>query len=141
MSTEHKALQAASQVAPFPYEREAATREALLRHYVAQGLAAYVDFADALKHLGPKPAVGSRPDVGYLIGIAVASTAAAIALDNPGDTAAEIVWKLTPEAGAFNGEWEDWLIERIDQLGINPADVNHHLDPTHFSSDPVSVNP
>jgi hypothetical protein len=139
MTTEHKALQAASQIAPFPYEREAATRDAMVRHYAAQGLAAYADFADALTSLGPKPVAGSRPDLGYLIGVATASTAAAIALDNPGPDAPDRVWGLTPEAGAFNGEWMEWLITRVDELGVNPADIDHHLDPSHFSSDSVSV--
>lgn len=131
--TTHPAFAAAERLAPVPYDRDKATHEAWLRHYVALGLAAHVAFVDALPPLGSKPEPGSCPDLGYLVTIATSATAAAVALDTPAESVAEELWELTPEAGALNGEWEEWLTDRADDLGINPADIDHRLDAADFA--------
>ncbi len=137
MHTQPTALEVAPRIAPFPYDEAAATSEALLRHYVAQAIAAYAMFRDALGDLSGRE---SRPDLGWLVTLAGTSTAAALALDCaregehlPGNVARRI-WSLTPEAGSLNGDHEDWLFDRADQLGINPADLNRHLNAGDFQS-------
>jgi hypothetical protein len=93
-------------------------------------------FRDAIGALSGRE---SRPDLGWLVTLAATSTTAAVALYGLHEVeaphvVARKVWALTPEAGALNGEWEDWLFEKADQLGINPADLNRHLDPLDFRS-------
>ncbi len=127
-------LNTAERLAPLPENRTDATREAWLRHYVAQALAAHVAFHAALPPVGAKPEPGSRPDLGYLIVLAVAATAAAIGLDTEPDQVAKRLWYLNPGCGGLNGEDVEWLTERADQLGINPADLDHRLDPGVFRS-------
>lgn len=134
MSTDH-AFVAASRVAPEPTERSEATVTAWRRHYAAQALAAHVEFRRVLPPLGAAPGEpGSRPELGYLIAIAVASTTAAIALSVPADEAAGLIWDLTPEAGALNGEYLEWLAGQLDDLGINPADIDPAYDGADFTS-------
>jgi hypothetical protein len=129
----HPALDAAERIAPVPETREQATTEAWVRHYAALALAAHVEFRRALPPIGSKP--GSRPELGYLVEIGVAATAAVVALTNtdPAEVGGEL-WDLTPEAGALNGEWEDYLDGVLVGVGINPADINDYLDPAGFAA-------
>lgn len=126
-------LGAAEQVAPAPTSREAATREAWIRHYAAQALAAYAEFRDRIRTIEPNPQPGSRPDLGVLSLIATTSTAAAVGLIYTEDYAPGLIWDLTPEAGALNGEWEDWLDDVLVRHGVNPADIDPHLNPADFA--------
>lgn len=129
----HPAFFTAERLAPEPASRETATVEAWTRHYAALALAAHSAF-DAATHTVPSnPEPGSRPDIGYLITIAVASTAAACAL-NHSATVAHDLWDLTPEAGALNGEYVDWLAETLDLLGVNPADLYPAFNGADFRS-------
>ncbi len=144
------ALEVAAEIAPFPYDEAEATSEALLRHYVAQAIAAWDGFHDGLAQTfgeqedpNRAAAFAERPELGLLATLAVASTAAAVAIDSARkgydryDRAgflARKLWVLTPEAGSLNGEHEEWLFELADQLGINPADLNRHLNPLDFRS-------
>lgn len=129
MST-HPAFAAADRLAPAPEKREAATAEQWLKHYAALAMAAHAAFRDAL------PALGAAPtgDLGYLVTIGTAATAAAVALSMPPATAAALIWELTPELGALNGEYVDWLADLLDTLGINPADIERHYDAADFAS-------
>jgi hypothetical protein len=127
-----QAFAAADRLAPVPETREEATAEVWLRHYAAQAMAAHAEFRSALPSIDSPPA--SRPELGYLVTIAVASTVAAVALSTPPATAASLIWDLTPEAGALNGEYVDWLADLLDHLGINPADIDHHFEAADFNS-------
>lgn len=129
----HDLLNLAENLAPTPYQRDQVSTEAWLRHYIALALAAHTAFRDGMGAALREDPV-SRPDLGYIVTIATAATAAAIALDTPPDTVAWRLWKLTPEAGSLNGEYLRWLTDRADQLGINPADLDHRLEPGDFSS-------
>jgi hypothetical protein len=130
----HPAFDAAERVAPEPTDRDTATVDQWVLHYCALALAAHTAFRDALRSLSPTPEGGSRPDLGYLVTVAVSATAAAIALTTPPAEVAGVLWDYTPEAGALNGEYLDWLDETLDRLGINPADIDHHLDTADFRS-------
>lgn len=137
--TVHPAFLAAERLTPDPKTRDDATVEYWIRKYAALGLAAHTAFRDALDTLEPKPEPGSRPDLGHLSAIATSATAAAVALTGHivGATGTAIdgeLWDLTPELGALNGEYYDWLTETLDAMGINPADIDHHLDATDFES-------
>ena len=77
---------------------------------------------------------GSRPDIGYLMQTAVAATAAACAATWGGNQLAAELWDLTPEAGALNGEYVDWLAEQCDTCGINPADLYPWFTAADFNS-------
>lgn len=134
VSNTHPAFEVAERIAPVPATRDEACTEAWLQHYVALALAAHTAFHDALPILGSKPVPGSRPDLGYLIDIATAATATAVALSTPPDEVGTLLWDLTPESGALNGEYLDWLTQRADALGINPADLDHRLDAADFRS-------
>jgi hypothetical protein len=126
-------LNNAERLAPTPDSRDA-TVEDWIRSYAALALAAHAAFQGALPPSGSKVAPGSRPDLGYLISIAVSSTAAAVALDTPREAVTEELWALTPEAGALNGEYIDWLTDTLDRLGINPADLDPAFEAADFKS-------
>lgn len=127
----HDPLAIAERLAPVPATREQATTDAWVRHYAAQALAAWTVFHREVDSLPPNPGEGSRPDLGYLSALGVAATSAAHALDGgtPGD-----LWDLTPEAGALNGEWEEWLADTLDAHGINPADIDPRYNAGDFRS-------
>lgn len=130
--TRNDPLADAERLAPLPATRDAATRDAWIRHYAAVSLAAWTVFDREAGHLPPHPAEGSRPDLGYLAALGVASTHAAVALAEPGDTVPDLLWDLTPEVGALNGEWEEWLVDTLDRLGVNPADINPEYNASDF---------
>ncbi len=114
-----------------PVPGKGGTVDDWVRHFAADALAGFAHFRSLLRTLGRNPAPGSRPDLGYTIGGATSSLAAAIALTSDRDDAARKLWNLTPEAGCLNGENEDWVVELLDRLGINPADI----DPAYNASD------
>lgn len=113
------AFEIANRLAPVPAEN--GTVDDWVRHHAAQSFAAWAQFREDLR----RPAAERTVDLGYLSMLGVASLHAAIALSSihRGPVPQEL-YDLTPEAGAFNGEWEEWLTERLDLLGINPADIN-----------------
>lgn len=123
----------AEKLAPVPAAREEATTDAWVRHYAAQSFAAFAEFTRAIPATLGR-AAGDRPDVSVLIGLAVASMSAAYAIAHPGSWLPRGLWDLTPEAGALNGEWEEWLVDTLDRYGINPADINPAYNSADFNS-------
>jgi hypothetical protein len=122
MTDIHPAFAAADRLAPVP--NQDSTIDDWVRHYAALALAAWTVFERETSNLPPHPVEGSRPDIGYLATIGVTATSAAIALTNSQQYVARLLYDLTREAGALNGEWEEWLADTLDELGINPADIN-----------------
>jgi hypothetical protein len=121
----------ADQIAPEPASRDQATAEAWARHYCAMALAAHVAFRTAIRNFKPD-GTQARPELGLLTCAAVGYASAAVALLHPED-APGLIWDITPEAGALNGEWEDWLDDTLVHLGINPAHIDPDLDATDFN--------
>ncbi|HEY9372889.1 hypothetical protein [Streptomyces sp.] len=126
-------INTAERIAPAPATREDATRNAWVRHYAAQALACWATFRAEIDTLPRNPKPGSRPDIGYLALAAVSSTTAAVALTEDPDTPA-LIWDLTPEAGALNGEYVEWLTDLLVQHGINPGHIDPDLDPADFAT-------
>jgi hypothetical protein len=133
VTTIHPSFEVAERLAPVPYDPGQSTRDAWIRHFAALGLAAHVAFRAALGRLSDGPKEDWRPDLGYLAEIGVAATAAAAALvaDSP-EEAPSLIYSLTPEAGALNGEWMDWLYDVLEARGINPAHIDPNLNATDF---------
>ncbi|MFF3867374.1 hypothetical protein [Micromonospora sp. NPDC001898] len=131
--TARSPLNTALAIAPQPETREAATRDAWVRHYAALALAAFAEQRAAFRTLPANPAPGSRPDLGHLGLIGVSAMAAAAAFLGPLDAPAR-VWDLTPELGALNGEWEEWLAAVLVRRGINPGHIDPDLDPADFAT-------
>lgn len=127
-------INTALRIAPAPAERSDATRHAWVRHYAAQALACWATFRAEIRNLPRNPEPGSRPDLGYLALAATSSTTAAVALMGALD-APTLIWDLTPEAGALNGEYEDWLTDVLVRYGINPGDIDPDLDPADFAAE------
>lgn len=130
----HPAFAVTERLAPQPATREEATTDAWVRHYAALALAAYAEFYTATHSVHADAEPGSRPNLGYLSLIATTATSAAVALATSADYAAEEIWDLTPQAGALNGEWEDWLTSTLDMLGVNPADIDQRFQAEDFVS-------
>jgi hypothetical protein len=140
MTTRH--LNRAAELAPTPTSRGHATRGAWIRHYAAQALAANVTLRHTIHDLPANPQPGSRPDIGYLAALANAATAAAAALTaaSPDPArAARLIYDLSPDAGALNGEWDDWLNETLVVYGINPADIDPDLSRDDFTGPTTPV--
>ncbi|MGN9802039.1 hypothetical protein [Micromonospora sp. L32] len=131
-TTVESPINAAERIAPAPATREDATRGPWVRHYAAQALACWATFRTEIRNLTPNPEPGSRPDLGYLALAAVSSTTAVVALTQPID-APSLIWDLTPEAGALNGEYEDWLTDVLVRYGINPGHIDPDLNPADFA--------
>ncbi|MEU0078414.1 hypothetical protein ABZY58_11005 [Micromonospora tulbaghiae] len=128
-------FEAAHRLAPQPATRETATRDAWIRHYAAEALAALAVFHTEINaHLAARPATGSRHDLGYLTLAAEAAIAAAVALTDPAD-APGLIWDLTPELGALNGEWQDWLVETLVKHGVNPGHIDREFNADDFADD------
>ncbi len=135
---------AAERLAPPPDTEAESTRGVWYRYHLAHAFAAYVAFHNTLPTVGRNTEPGSRPELGYLSGMAVASTHAAALLQPDGDpwtSAGATMWHLTPELGALNGEYYDWLMDRLDEAGINPADIDHRLTAADFRSAPTGPVP
>jgi hypothetical protein len=117
----------ADTLAPVPVTREQATSDAWIRHYAALAMAAWTAFHRAVSSTDT-----ATPPLDLLAGLAVAATAAAHGLANPGQP--EDLWTITPEAGALNSEPEEWLAEVLDGHGINPADIDPRYSVGDFRS-------
>lgn len=135
-------LNMAETIAPAPTER-AGHREDWARHFAALGLAAHAAFRDQMPTIPRNPVMGSRPELGPLILLAVSATAAACALLTPAEQVADKLWNLTPELGALNGEYEYWLAKTLASLGVNPADLYPWFNSADFEvvPRPVSARP
>src|ERR1700753_1461032 len=98
----HSPFTAADLLAPVPDEY--GTVEDWMRHHAATARAACTMFRLQHDH-----------DPGLMAPLGVASLHAAVALSSVhrGPLAQEL-YDLTPEAGALNGEWEEWLTETLD---------------------------
>jgi hypothetical protein len=123
-------LNTAHTIAPTPGEH--GTRDDWMRHYAAQAMAAFSGFYDVTH----EPRTGSdRPEIGYLAIIGSTSVAAVIAIHAPSKhEQTRSLWDLNPDGGALNGEWEEYLTDVLDGLGINPADLNERYTATDFTS-------
>jgi hypothetical protein len=121
---------AADRLAPVPETRNEATKDAWVRCYAAQALAALAVLNTECRNLPPNPVPGSRPDIGYLGLLAQSSMAAAVAFLGPLD-APSLLWDLSPEMGALNGEWEEWLVDVLVRYGVNPG----RIDPAYNADD------
>lgn len=129
----HPAFAAAERLGPVPVSREQATPEAWVRRYIALSMAAFTAFESEVRDIRPG-VPGSRPELGYLVTLAVSAMSAACALTVGRPAVAEELWWLTPEAGALNGEWEEWLTATLDEHGINPADIEPRYTAGDFRS-------
>lgn len=129
---ENNPFTAAGRLAPEPASVEESTVEVWARHYAAQAVAANAYARRVLR--GKWLGIGSSTDVGFLVGMSVASTAAALALTTPRDGIAAKLWSVTPGLGALNGEWKTAMSDLLDRLGINPADIDPDLDAADFNS-------
>jgi hypothetical protein len=114
-TTEHRNHFAdAAELAPRPVDRATATAETWGVHYAARALAANAAFKDELDDMDDLPPAGEemrgRIDLGALVAVATSSTAAALALLEPGTAVGTDLWDLTPECGALNGEYIDRLV-------------------------------
>lgn len=125
-------FEVAETLAPLP-ERDAAPDQ-WARHFLALSFAAYADLYRTVRELPRLPRPGSRPDIGHLSVLGHTALAAAVALTHTEDSAGPAIWDLTPEAGALNGEWEEWLVKQLDLRGINPADINPAYEAGDFRS-------
>lgn len=132
--TDHNPFAVAERLAPVPATREQATYAAWIRHHAAVGLAAFTEFQRAMFARLDNPTAEPAPHLGYLTALGVAAMHAAVALAGDRSDTPERLWDLTPEAGALNGEWEDWLVKVLDQIGINPADINPDYNAADFRS-------
>jgi hypothetical protein len=134
--TVHPAFAAAERLAPRPECREDATREQWVRHEAATGLAAYAVIHDAIRDSDVPIS-----NIGLLSALGSASVAAVVAMTRRWDQIAGDLWDLTPELGALNGEYVDFLARTLDAYGINPADIEPAFDAADFRSPsrPVTV--
>jgi hypothetical protein len=121
MTMSRPAFETALRLAPQPATRDAGLDE-WQRHYAAVALAAWSEF---------RTTSGEGPLLALAGGLALS---AAAALEPPRNHTARLLWDLTPEAGALNGEWEEWLAETLDRLGVNPADIHRDLEPGDWRS-------
>jgi hypothetical protein len=122
-------LNRAHELAPTPGEH--GTRDDWMRHYVAQALAAFAGFYVVTHDVQRGD---SRPEIGYLAIIGHTSVAAVLGLDAPADELTRVLWEHTPEGGALNGEWEQYIVDTLDRLGVNPADIDGRYVAGDFTS-------
>ncbi len=131
-------FKAAKRLAPQPESRTAPVSD-WARHFAAHALAAHAEFREQLFGLPPNPGPGSRPELGYLSAMAISSTAAAAALMT--SDAPSLLWDLTPELGALNGEYVDWLADMLAGLGVNPAHIYRWYDEADFAITALPAEP
>jgi hypothetical protein len=122
-------LNRAHTIAPTPGEH--GTRDEWMRHYAAQALAAFAGFYQ-ITHEARRG--DNRPEIGYLAILGSTSVAAVIALDASHTEQTRVLWELNPDGGALNGEWEQYLTDVLDSLGINPADLDERYTASDFTS-------
>ncbi len=137
----HDPFEAADRLAPVPARRDAPVDD-WVRHHAATALAAWAVFHAECRNIPRNPEPGSRPDIGYLAALGAASTHAAVALNThaAAEPSTQRLWDLTPEAGALNGESEEWVVAVLDELGVNPADINPAYVAADFRSPTASVD-
>jgi hypothetical protein len=122
-------LNRAHEIAPTPDEN--GTRDDWKRCFAAQALAAFAAFYQVTHEVKTGD---DRPEIGYLALIGHTSVSAVLGLDAPADQLPTLLWEYTPEGGALNGEWEQYICYVLDRLGINPADLDERYDARHFTS-------
>lgn len=105
-----------------------------VRHYAALAVAAWAVFHRETQQIPANPEPGSRPDIGYLATLGVASAHAGIAINTQREFVANELWLYTPEQGSLNGEVEDWAVRTLDTLGVNPADIDDRYTAADFQS-------
>lgn len=125
MTEPHELMNRAEELAPLP--EVGAEPVQWVRHFAAEAMAANA----AVRLLIGK---GRPAELAYLSMLAHAAMAAAVALDAPAETAARVIWELTPEAGALNGEWVDHLADTLEAHDINPADLYPWFEAKDFTS-------
>jgi hypothetical protein len=118
-------LNRAAEIAPVPEADDDAFE--WVRHYACQAMAANAAFRSLMG--GDRAA-----ELAYLSMLGTAATAATVALSMPDETAARMIWELTPEAGALNGEWVDHLADVLVAQDINPADLYPWFNPDDFDA-------
>ncbi len=129
-------LNRAAEVAPQPAEKDGPdVRQAWARYFAAIALAA--DSAVRMMvsdrfGMTAEERSGKHPELGYLAMLAHGATSAAVPLLTDPAEHLELLWSLTPEAGALNGEWSEWLTERCVELGVNPAELDPFLQASDF---------
>lgn len=122
-------LNRAHHLAPTPDEN--GTRDEWIRHYAAQALAAFAGFHTVTHEVRRGD---DRPEIGYLAIIGHTSVAAVLGLDAIGKHLTGLLWEYTPEGGALNGEWEQYIVGVLDHQGINPADIDDRYRAGDFRS-------
>ena len=127
VTVDHAAFTTADCLAPHPARADAPVAD-WIRHYAALALAAH----DTFHTLPRDPAPNSRPELGYLVLIADAATAAAAALVLDRKDMPTHLWDLSTAGGALNGENVDWLAETLAGLGVNPAALCAGFDAADF---------
>jgi hypothetical protein len=115
-------LNRAEDVAPCPTEETADTIQ-WTRHWAAVGLASFTAIRKSI-HGGTEH--HHAKEVGYLSLLGTAAMTAVVGLTEPTE-AAKLLWNLTPECGALNGEYEEYLTELLARYGVNPADIDPDL--------------
>ncbi len=123
-------LNRAHEIAPTPGED--GTRDDWMRHYAAQAMAAFAGFYNVTHE--PRTG-GDRPEIGYLALISSTSVAAVLGLHmEPRDLPRQL-WQHDHDGGAVNGEGiEEYIVDVLDRLGINPADLDERYTAGDFTS-------
>lgn len=134
----HDPFEAAERLAPLPDDRNAPIDD-WVRYHAATALAAWTVFHHETRTIPRNPMPGSRPDIGYLSALGVASVHAAAACNTVAAVRSGLLYDLTPELGALNGEYEDWAAQVLDDLGVNPSDINPAYVAGDFRSPSESV--
>lgn len=102
-------------------------RNAWIRHYAAQAMAALAAFR-IVERTNP------GPNLGYLILLHTAAAAAVVTLEAPADQVTRLLWELNPDGDAMNGEMLEHLADTLEMHGINPADLYPWYDAKDFTS-------
>lgn len=118
-------LNRAAELAPVP--AVGAEPAEWVRHYAAEAMAANAAFRLLM-------GTDRGEELAYLSLLANAALAAAVALEAPSETAARVIWELTPEAGALNGEWVGHLADTLEAHDINPADLYPWFEAKDFAA-------
>jgi hypothetical protein len=117
-------LNLAHEIAPTPASVNA-ERADWIRHYAALAFAAQAAFRDQEGQGGT--------ELGYMALIGDAATSAAVALSYTSSHDQTVtLWDLNYDGGALNGEAAEWLVEVLDRLGINPADIDDRYRAADF---------